>query len=325
MKVCPICKRYYADDLNFCLDDGGLLVEGESFELEKTLSFSEEHAGKLSQQTQLRREIITNQSARNQQTAASSKLRPWAFVIIFGFGFLVFMGTVGTYLLSRPTRGVIEDPPDIYWRSPSPKPSIGKSWYPTPTPNVENYVKVEISGKGTNGRGNKFLTGKATNISNNIVELSSIGLNFYKGDVKIRDSYADLKLKVLKPNQTIPIWIGIYDTDYTSFKVIEPIYARPIQKPEAQLFPPLEFSQTEMKTKSGFYEVSGIVENSSDEQISGWLFLLFYDEKSEIVAIESSSFSNLTKGEKTKFEVREYETDMFGKPKTFEVFAISNR
>ena len=53
--------------------------------------------------------------------------------------------------------------------------------------------------------------------------------------------------------------------------------------------------------------------------------MIFYYEKSEIVDIESTSFSNLTKGEKTKFEVREYETDMFGKPKTFEVIAISNR
>ena len=321
MKVCPICKKSFADDLNFCLDDGGLLVESESYESEKTLSLSQEQTGQLSQQTQLRQQIITNQSSLNRQLAPSPKSHKSGFIFILSLGFLMILSIVGSYLLLRPQpqpTEVIFHPP-YYEGSPSPTPTQ------TPTPKPENYVKVEILGKGTNGRGNKFLTGKVKNISNKLVELWSIELNFYKGDVKIRDSYADLKLKILKPHQTIPIWINIYDTDYTSFKVKEPISATPIHKPEAQIFPPLEFSQTEMKAKSGFYAVSGIVENSNDEKISGSFFVIFYDEKSEIVGIESTSFANLAKGEKTKFEVREYETDMFGKPKTFEVIAISNR
>lgn len=33
----------------------------------------------------------------------------------------------------------------------------------------------------------------------------------------------------------------------------------------------------------------------------------------------------LKKGEKTKFDMQEVETDLFGKPKTFEVAAVSDR
>jgi hypothetical protein len=35
MKYCPKCKRVYADVLTFCLDDGDLLVKGESAPLQE--------------------------------------------------------------------------------------------------------------------------------------------------------------------------------------------------------------------------------------------------------------------------------------------------
>lgn len=322
MKTCPICKKSFADELNFCLEDGGLLVESERYESERTIAFSEHPTWMRSQQTQLAKQVVTNPSPSIRQTSFNQPTRKTAVLILLGIGSLMVSIVFGVYLLSHYAFKGDLGHPDKYRRPPPTlTPTITPTVTPTPTP--ENNIKVEILGKGKNGRGTKFLTGKATNISNKIVELWSIELNFYKGDVKIRDSYADLKLKILKPNQTIPIWINIYDTDYTSFKVKEPIYTKPVRKTEAQLFPSLEFSETEMKAKSGFYAVSGIVENSNDEKISPEIFVIFYDEKSEIVGIESKSVSNLEKGVKNKFEVREYETDMFGKPKTFEIIAIS--
>ncbi len=318
MKICPICKKSFADELNFCLEDGGLLVERESYEAEKTLSLPEE-------QTQIRQQVITNQTPFNRQTTTSRKSPVLGFVILFGFGILVIFGMIAAYFLLRPNR-VIEDPPDIYRRSiPT----------PTPTPKVENNVKVEILEKVTDGFGKKFLKCKVTNISQNSVDLSFVGLSFYKGDVKIRDSGADLTLKILKPNQTIPIWVNLYGTDgYTSVKVKEQIFARPITKPIEQIFPQLEFSQTKMKVEAGYmsvnfrqyktnyHKVSGIVENSKDEKISPQIFVLYYDANGEIIGISSTSVT-LEKGEKTKFEVSKVVADMFGKPKTFEIIAIS--
>lgn len=324
MKICPICKKSFADELNFCLVDGGLLVESENYEAEKTLSLSEKP-------TQIRQQVITNQSHPIRQTAPFPKSRPLGFVVLFGAGFLMILGMVGAYFLLRPTRPHPVDPSDIYWRSPSP------TLTPTATPKLENNVKVEILDKVTNGSGKKFLKCKVTNISDKVVNLSFVGLSFYKGDVKIRDAAELPELRILKPNQTIPVWINLYGTDgYTSVKVKEPISANPVRKTEAQLFPQLEFSQTEMKAEPGYmsvnfrqykttyYKVSGVVENPKAEKISAKIYVLFYDENQEVVGIGESYMSNLRTGEKTKFEVSEIETDMFGKPKSFEVMAIYN-
>lgn len=329
MKICPICKKSFADELNFCLEDGGLLVESQSYEAEKTLSLPEE-------QTQIRQQVITNQPLQNRQTAPDRKSRPLGFIILLGFGFLMIFGMIAAYFLLRPNR-VIDEPIRIHLRSPSPTPTIHTGWYPTPTPKEENNIKVEILEKVTDGFGKKHLKCKVTNISQNAVNVSFVGLSFYKGDVKIRDSGADIRLKLLKPNQTIPIWVNLYGTDgYTSVKVKEPNYARAVTKPIAQIFPQLEFSQTEMKAEAGYmsvnfrqykttyHKVSGIVENPKDEKISPEIFVLYYDANGEIVGISSTSVT-LEKGEKTKFEVSKVEADMFGKPKTFEIIAISNR
>lgn len=335
MKTCPKCKNIFADDLNFCLEDGVTLVEDNEFN--PTLAFSQEPTLQLPNRTDDGTEVVTRLQNKGQRTfpyqnPPQSNLRR-IIAVLFCIGLFLLLGIAGGgywYLLSERRQHPV-DPPDIYRRSPSPTRT------PTPTPKPENYVKVEILEKTTDGFGKKFLKCKLTNLSENVVDLSFVGLSFYQGDVKIRDSGADLRLKILKPNQTIPIWVNLYGTDgYTSVKVKEPIFARPVTKPIEQIFPQLEFSQTEMKSESGYmsvnfrqykttyYKVSGIVENQEDEKKSCQIFVLFYDEKSEIVGISSTSISNLEKGEKMKFEVQEIEADMFGKPKTFEIITVSN-
>jgi hypothetical protein len=336
MKTCPKCKNIFPEELNFCLEDGVALVEIEADEFKPTLAFSQETTLQLPNRTNAENEVATRLQNKGRQTfpyqhQPQSDLKR-IIAIFFCIGLFLSLSIAGGYwYLRRTTRQYPVDPPDIYRRSPSPTPT------PTPTPKVENNVKVEILDKMTDGFGNKYLKCKVTNISENVVDLSFVGLNFYQGDVKIKDAGEFPKLRILKPKQTIPVWINLYGTgNYTSVKVKEPISTSPIRKPIEQLFPQLEFSQTEMKAESGYmsvnfrqykttyYKVSGIVENPKDEKISPQIFVLYYDANGEIVGISSTSVSNLVKGEKTKFEVSEVEADMFGKPKTFEIIAISN-
>ena len=115
-----------------------------------------------------------------------------------------------------------------------------------------------------------------------------------------------------------------------------PMTARPVTKPEFQVFPELRFSETGMKSEPGYmsvnfrqyrtiyYNIRGIVENPRVEKISTTIFALFYDEKSEIVGIGQTYVSNLDNGQKTKFEISQVESEMFARPKTFELIVISN-
>ncbi len=333
MKTCPICKKTFADELNFCLEDGGLLVESEKYESETTLVFSNQQTWQRSQETKIAKQPITNPSPSLRQTSFNQPTRKTAVLILFGIGSLMVSIVFGVYLLSNYAfKGDIGHP-DKYRRTPTVTPTLTPT--ATPTPQPENNIKIEILEKTTDGFGTKFLKCKITNISDKIIELNYIGLNFYKGDVKISDSGSDLELKILKPNQTIPIWVNLYGTDgYTSVKVKEPNYAKSVSKPNEQLFPQLEFSETEMKAESGYmsvnfrqyktlyYKVSGIVENQKDEKKSLKIFAIFYDANTEIVGI-GSTYVVLEKGEKTKFLIQNTEKYMFGKPKTFEIIAIS--
>ncbi|MBX7172334.1 MAG: FxLYD domain-containing protein [Pyrinomonadaceae bacterium] len=333
MKTCPKCKSTFSDQLNFCLEDGAVLIESQSLENENTLAYSQEPTLQLPfRQTNEENETVTQiQSGRQQFHQSPPRSNSGNIIaILFWIGvFLSFCVAGGFWYLFTERRQHPVDPPNIYGRSPSP--------VSTPTPKAEDNIKVEILEKVTDGSGKKFLKCKVTNISEKAVELSFVGLSFYKGDVKIRDGAELPELRILKPNQTIPVWINLYGTDgYTSVKVKEPISTNPVRKPEAELFPQLEFSQTEMKAESGYmsvnfrqykttyYKVSGIVENPKDEKISPKIFVLFYDANSEIVGISSTSSVNLEKGEKARFEVQEVEAEMFGKPKTFEIIAIAN-
>jgi hypothetical protein len=338
MKLCPKCQKTFSDELNFCLEDGLALVEAEGHSPDQTLAFSQEPTLQLryENQTNNKSEVVTKPHGVNRQNFPYQQSRqPNLFLIfgtLFGLGLLTVAGAVGGYFYLRP-----KPPANIGWY-PTPVFSPPPKLSPTPTPKIENNLKVEILDKVTDGFGHKYLKCKVTNISEYVVDFSGLSLAFYQGEVKIKDASPFPELKILKPNQTIPVWVNLYDTDnYTSVKVKEPTIARPKTKPIEQIYPALEFSQTEMKGELGymsvnfrqyrkiFYKVSGIVENPKDEKISADIYVLFYDENAEIVGISKTSASNLIKGEKTKFEVQEVETDMFGKPKTFEIIAISDR
>ena len=319
MKTCPKCQKTFPDELNFCLEDGVNLIESESYDAEQTLAFSREPTLQLSGN-----EIITQPQVKSRQTFPSQKLpqtnRLLGIIILAIVGLPIVLVIGGYYYLWWQTQEGIVDPPDIYQQSPTATPT------PTPTPVPENFVKVEILEKATDRFGRKFLKLKVTNISDKVIELSfpHVNLTFYQGNVKIGDSRAEPLLKVLKPNQTIPVWADLRGMDnYTSVKVKESINAKLLTKPLGQIFPSLEFSQTEMKNRITYYTVSGIVENQRDEKISTDIVAIFYDEKSEIVGFGSTSVFNLPKGEKTKFELQN--GYLFGKPKTFELIAISSR
>lgn len=331
MKICPKCKGIFPDELYFCLDDGTTLTDTQNYIDGQNPTLSQKATVQLPSQIQTAQpEVLTKQQrvaapTFGIPTKPKSNL-PLILGGVFGLILLTSIALVGSYFMFRPITEV---------NPPSTRPSY-TPYSPTPTPKPEDMVKVEVLEKTSNSFGQKFLKCKVTNISEKIIEVSNVKLTFYQDNVKIRDAAEILSLKFLKPNQTIPVWINLYGADkYTTVKPEVTLSPFATKKTTEQLYPKLEFTQTEMTSEMGnmminfrnfrklYYKVAGIVENKDYPEISTEIFVLFYDEKSEIVGIGSTGVYNLKQGEKSKFEVQKVETDLFGKPTKFETLVIS--
>ena len=317
MKICPICRTQFGDDLNFCLNDGSTLKDSALFNPEDTLSAS--NNATLEYQTpQTAGQNKQTNPANFGQTPRKSKL-PIILAALLG-PILLLVGVIGGGLLYFRYRATN----DINWEL-TPTPYQISTPFRTPTPAPKENVKVEILEKVKNLEGRQFLKCKITNLGETIVSPFSLTLMFYKDDVKLTENAEFAKIRFLKPQQSIPVWIGLYKTEnYTSVKVKDSIATFPVSKPEAQLFPTLTYSETKMERAS--YQttyVRGIVENQDYEKLSAKLHIIFYDAKSEIIGFAETSVS-LQKGEKAKFEARISDRDLFGTPKTFEIIATSN-
>ncbi len=330
MKICPRCRTQFDDDLNYCLNDGSTLKDYDSFDPEDTISYTDDATLEFQNPQTANQNKLTNQTNYGQlQNARQSN----PFMIlggIFGLVFLLFATIIGFGVYFY-----YQTEPHTTWY-PTPTPYQDFPPPRTPTPEPKNNIKVEILEKVNGSFGEKYLKCKITNIGETIVSSPSITLMFYQDDVKIKEGWGGSKLKYLKPGQSVPVWVNLYGVDkYTSVKVKEPINSSPVSKSAEQLFPSLIFTETEMKGETGymsrnfqqykviFYKVRGIIENQNYEKMSASVFVIFFDEKSEIIGIEETRV-NLQKGEKVKFEVQEVETDLFGKPKSFEIITVAN-
>lgn len=319
MKICPKCRTQFGDDLNFCLNDGTTLKDSSSFNPENTISSTD------SATLEFKSPPTANQNQpANQPAFAQLPRKSNALIIlggVFGLILLVIATIAGGLFYFRSY--VIPEYEDF---SPTPTRTPLQSFSPYRTPEPKSNLKIEILEKVKSNNGQSFLKCKITNIGESIARPFSMALQFYKDDVVIKENAAFVKLKYLKPQQSVPVWVGLYGTEnYTSVKVKDKGANFPVTKSAEQLFLDLNFTETKMMTVySTSYKVEGIVENQLYGSISPELFVVFYDENSEIIGVGTKRLNNLEKNVKTKFEVIISDRDLFGKPKTFEIITIAD-
>jgi hypothetical protein len=336
MKICPACGSKFSDDLNYCLQDGATLTRLEDHDPDKTLSYSE--------QPTLQRENVQT-AGQNKQTAPKNystfgqqpparRSNPLfgVLIILLTVGLLIAGGIGGVYYLRKNAKQTTSTPTPQ--NNLTPQPSIPFS---TPKMPTTQQVKLDVQcGDKVKGSfGSQYLKCMVTNTSDKIVSDPSISINLYKGDIKTKTLFGRTDLKYLKPGQTIPIWVDLLGAgDYTEAKAEQGITSRVTDKTESNLYPNLTYSDTKMTSKKAtslynfkpytetFYTVSGVVINNDFDKISPRIFVFFYNDNKDIVGISSTSVNNLKKGEKGAFEVELGETQLFGTPKTFEIFSL---
>jgi hypothetical protein len=256
--------------------------------------------------------------------------------VVLGGGILVLFLGVGLVagifivreLINRETSGR-EIP---YTSKPAPK--------TTPTPVPDQELKVEILNKVKGGLGDSFVKVKITNTSEDIIKINSnyLTLSFYKNDIKLDKGIHNFKLRYLKPNQSIPVWINLHRIkDYTSVKLAKPLMGKPINSSENEMYSSLKFTDLKMTSKMGilnlngrplrkiYYQVNGIVQSTGEGTTRAKTFIFFYDKNSEIVGMYERSLLDLKKDEKNKFEAQIGEYELFGKPETFKIFSIKEQ
>lgn len=333
MKICPHCRTTFADEFNYCLQDGTTLVSAEYYDEQKTLSFAEEptlQRGKPDTAKQNQQTYPQNYSSFGQTGKRRSKPLLGVSVIVIGLCFLLG-GVIGIALYIR-KKSIIS--------TTTPTPQIK---FPTPlvTPKIlqtqQAKLKVDVMDKVKGSFGRQYLKCLVTNVGETVASNPSVSVQLYKDDVKLKALFGRTDVKYLKPQQTIPIWIDLFDnTDYTKAVGEQGFTTRAADKTEEYLFPNLIYTETKMTSKKGtslynykpytetFYSVSGIVENQTDNVVSPDVYVFFYNDNKEIIGISRSSVSQLKKGEKGKFEIQEGDTKLFGTPTSFEIFAVND-
>lgn len=328
MKICPKCRATFTDELNFCLDDGivlePIIVTKTNVEGSDTLNFNN----------------FTKQNAPRQTNSVFPPRKSNTGKI------LAAVGIIGILFIGGMIYGLIRIISNIDFanntREYPGRPPIRPSITPFKTPEIvkpeEAKLKVEILEKVKDNFGFDHLKCMITNVGDSVIVDPSITLDLYENDVKAGNLYGRSEMKFLKPQQTVPVWIDLFASKkFTSARYDDTKKQRTSDKSIEKLFAELIFSDAKMKIetanssyngriyKDKIYAVSGIVENQSFDNISPQLFVIYYDEKDEIVGITSTYPSAMKRGEKSKFEASIGLTRTFGKPTRFEIIAVNDR
>lgn len=316
MKICPNCKTHFPDDLYFCLEDGSALKNYDSFDSAETLAITDMPT------FELRNASTGEQHVRTDQPASAPSARRSKKPVVFGGLFVLAI------LLSAAVAGTFYFRANQTAQSPSsqvvPNGSIDYPLVIRASNAGSENLKVEILGKVKNNSGEEFFKCRLTNVGETIIRPFNVTLMFYKNDVVVDNSTGDVNLEYLKPQQSVPVWVpAAIKEDYTSVKVKEPLTTFGID-PAKQYFLELNVVEAEMRAASSDgYEVKGIIENTNYENVSTELYVFFLDEKSEIIGIAARSFFGLQKEDKVKFDVAIGKDDLFGKPKSFQIFFVA--
>lgn len=334
MKICPKCGRKFESELNFCLEDGTVL-ESDS---EQTLSFGINqslNSGKRPTNPQNYGQTDKNQSFGDLPTEVyRPKKSPLGTIIASVIIGVSILAGVSIYsLLTFFPRSTMSVPDEIAKTSPSP---LVKKQLPRVSATTDKF-KIEIGERLKAGFDETFLRCLLTNTGDVVIKEPRVSLMLYKNDLKVGEVSEESKLDYVKPGQTVPVWIRISERDnFTAARVSEDLKFNTTEKDLNLLYPSLVFTETKMTSekltslfnfrpfKETFYEVKGTVENREYELVKPKIYVIFYDAKSEIVGITSTTPPDLKKNEKAEFEASMGDKSLFGVPVRFELIAIDD-
>ncbi len=116
---------------------------------------------------------------------------------------------------------------------------------------LKGSLKTEIIGSVKGGFNFTYIKCLVTNVGESVVERPSVSLTLYKNDVKLDTVHGNLDLDYLKPGQSVPVWVNLFNKgNYTYAKVNENSMIRTADKPPDKLFPQLKYVDAEMRPKS---------------------------------------------------------------------------
>ena len=333
MKYCPTCRTSYADEMNFCLNDGvPLKFHGgtDNAPAEQTLRFRP--ADNINTQPEKFQPTARMSAALPKKSNVGKILLVLLFVgLMFGGG--IIYGVISALSKINSTRRN-ETFPSSNSASNQFKPIVIN----TPIFDRDNgKMKVEILDRVKDNFGDDYLKCLITNIGEGVLVDPSFTLDLYNNDLKTGSLSGSSALKYLEPQQTIPVWVSLFGAEkFTSARYTEQTDLRVSSKKSAELFPNLIFTNANLTIEYGtssynarlykdkLFVVKGVVENQIFDKISPQLFVLYYDDKNEIVGINSTYPSDMKKGEKSSFESSIGKTSSFGEPVRFEIIAVNN-
>lgn len=332
MKACPQCGKEYAADMNFCLDDGSSLY----IKSEDTIPFglnvprpTNQAGGRTDEKYERPTAVLP---------AKNPKKSRFGIIITGVLAFMLLLtGMIGyvIYAAWSAVRETAEAPPNVL---PSRTPYVMKTVsFPTP-PRKTDKLKVEVLDNMKAGFNQTFIKCRVTNESESVIKEPSVKLVLYKNDLKIGDAYGSSKLKYLKPEQSVPVWIQLSkkEESYTAARPVEDAEYDIFDKDLNALYPSLVYTEAKMTSKALtsllnfrpykeiFYEITGTVENREYDVVNADIYAIFYDANSEIVGITSTSPPELKRNEKAAFEASMGEKSLYGVPVRFELIAIDD-
>lgn len=344
MKICPKCNREYDDEMNYCLDDGAVLYSSSGHTLsDQTLAFGlnqGRETGNANRQTHGQRYGETAKSFKKseQPTAVYQSKKSHLGAIIAGVivGVSILSGVFIYTLVSRfRAAGDTNDSSTVAESTPKTvKPKISG----IVTPQTTDKLKIEIGDKVKGGFDETFIKLQVTNTGDQIIQLPRISLMLYKNDLKIGNVSSEPNIKYLKPQQTIPVWVSLFskNKDYTAARIDEDAKYTVAAKEANLLYPNVVYTDAALSSRVGtsllnfqpyketFYSVKGTVENREYDLLKTKIYVIFYNDKSEIVGITNTNPPDLKRNEKAEFEASMGDKKLFGVPTKFELIAIDD-
>lgn len=333
MKICQVCRSTYQNDQSFCFNDGSLLVDFSDSANEATLNLPLE---KLPTQVDYPPPTAGQNKFTNPQNSPYPlKKKPnktvWAAIILIILAIPVTAIVLGFYAINGFFQK--DDENKITTNNSNSKPVSKTSAKLNERKKGELKIEVQDVVKGSFGR--KYLRCLVTNINEGTIKSPRVSLMLYKNDIKVGTVSGSSALEFLKPNQTIPIWVDISNKEHTRAEAEESQLFDIYEKDEKDLYPTVTITDAKMSQQTLtslynfkpypeiFYKISGVVTNSDYDEIGIKIYVFYLDENKQIVGINSTSPPVLKRGEKAEFKADVGETNLFGKPTSFEVFAVA--
>lgn len=327
--------------MNFCLEDGAVLNSANNDHTlsDRTLSFGlnrGRQTNDVKQQTRGQRfgQTGADFSTSEQQTVVypprKSHLGAIIASVIIGLSILS-----GVFIFGVISRIAKSERDDYEVAESTPKPVRPKTLF-TPQLTTDK-IKVEIGEKVKGGFDETFVKCLITNTGEQVVEVPRISLTLYKNDLKLGNVSSEAEMKYLKPGQTVPIWINLYkNKDYTAARFDETAKYSIVSKDPNLLFPNVVYTDAKMSSEIGtslinfrpfketFYKVKGTLENREYDLLKLKIYVIFYNDKSEIVGITDTNPPDLKRNEKAEFEASMGDKKLFGMPVRFELIAVDD-